>query len=128
MNRVALVGRTTKDITLKKTPSGKSVATFSLAVSRRGSEESDFISCVAWNKTAELLERYVKKGNRIGISGRIQTRNYDDSAGRKIYVTEVMVDDMEFLENKRTEQGHDDNYERADDNEELYISDDDLPF
>lgn len=99
INRVVLVGRTTNDITLKKTQSGKSVCSFTLAVDGRNNS-ADFINCVAWNQTAELLATYVKKGHLLGLEGRISTRNYDDPNGKKVYVTEVVADSVTFLEKK----------------------------
>ena len=103
MNLVSLLGRTTKDIDLKKTPNGKSTCTFTLAVNRRVKDEADFITCVAWNHTAELLSQYVKKGNRVAITGHIQTRTYE-AHGNTVYVTEVVVDDMEFIERKEAQK------------------------
>ena len=109
INRVILVGRLTKDVELRKTPAGSSVCSFTLAVSRRVSKNStsnqptaDFISCVAWNQTADLMKNYLHKGSQIGVEGRIQTRNYDDPnvPGRKVYVTEVVADNVTFLESR----------------------------
>ena len=101
MNSVTLIGRTTKDIELRKTPNGKFTCSFTLAVNRRNKDDgADFITCVAWSKTAELLERYVKKGHRIAVSGRINTRSYE-SHGNTVYVTEVIADEIEFLESRR---------------------------
>ena len=109
INRVILVGRLTKDVELRKTPAGSSVVSFTLAVSRRVSKNNttnqptaDFISCVAWNQTADLMKNYLHKGSQIGVEGRIQTRNYDDPnvPGRKVYVTEVVADNVTFLESR----------------------------
>ena len=109
INRVILVGRLTKDVELRKTPAGNSVVSFTLAVSRRVSRNNtsnqptaDFISCVAWNQTADLMKNYLHKGSQIGVEGRIQTRNYDDPnvPGRKVYVTEVVADNVTFLESR----------------------------
>ena len=109
INRVILVGRLTKDVELRKTPAGSSVCSFTLAVSRRVSKNStsnqptaDFISCVAWNQTADLMKSYLHKGSQIGVEGRIQTLNYDDPnvPGRKVYVTEVVADNVTFLESR----------------------------
>lgn len=134
MNKTQLIGRVTKDIELKKTQSGKSVATFTLAVNRRNSnDEADFITCVVWNRTAEILAQYVKKGNRIGVSGHIQTRSYD-SNGQRVYVTEVVVEEVEFLENKREtaqnapEQPYNADSSQNDNLSDYGITDDDLPF
>lgn len=105
MNKVCLIGRLTKDVQLKKTQSGKSVVQFSIAVNR-DKETSDFISCVAWNQTAELISNYFHKGNQIGIEGKITTRNYDDPnvPNKKVFVTEVLVDNITFLDKKDTKQ------------------------
>ena len=107
MNSVSLVGRLTKDIETKKTSSGLSVASFTVACDRRKSKEAaegeptaDFISCVAWRQSADFLGDYARKGDRIGVRGRIQTRNYDDKDGRKVYVTEVVADEVELLTGK----------------------------
>jgi single-strand DNA-binding protein len=99
MNRVVLLGRLTKDPEVKKTSSGKSVASFSLAVSDRyNRDKTDFINCVAWEKTADYLGNYVKKGNLIAVEGRISTRNYDGSDGKKVYITEVVCESVQGLE------------------------------
>lgn len=108
MNAVVLVGRTTKDIELRRTGSGTAVASFTLAVNRdfrtQDGQEADFINCVAWKKTAELLEQYVHKGDRIAVSGSIRTRNYTGNDGRKVYVTEVLANQVEFLEAKKNSE------------------------
>jgi len=104
MNKVILVGRITKDIDLRYTQSQKPIVRFTLAVDRRNKEkEADFVSCVAWDKTAELMSQYLAKGSKIGIVGRIQTGSYDGQNG-KVYTTDVVVDDLEFLESKKTEE------------------------
>lgn len=104
INRVVLVGRLTKDPELRKTQNGTSVVSYTLAVSRRtqnpGQPEADFIGCVAWNKTADLMAQYLHKGSLIGVEGRIQTRNYDNQQGQRVYVTEVVTDSVQFLEPK----------------------------
>lgn len=108
MNTVVLVGRTTKDIELRRTGSGTAVASFTLAVNRdfrtQDGQDADFIQCVAWKKTAELLEQYVHKGDRIALNGSIRTRNYEDNYGKKVYVTEVLVNHVEFLETKKNSE------------------------
>ena len=105
MNKVVITGRTTKDIELKVTTSGTNVATFSIAVKRaykgNGEQESDFFECVAYSKTAELISKYVKKGDMVGIDGRLQTRNYTNKEGRKVYITEIIVENVEFLQTKK---------------------------
>lgn len=109
MNKVCLNGRLTKDIELRHTQSDVTIAQFTLAVTRKfknsnGDYESDFINCIAYKKTAELMNEYVKKGDLIGIEGRIQTRSYDDKNGKKVYVTEVMVESVDFLASKKEEK------------------------
>ncbi len=110
INRVILVGRPTKEIELKKTQSGASVVSFTLAVNRRykqdGQQDADFISCQAWNKVAELTNQYVSKGMLIGIEGRIQTRNYDDKDGKRVYVTEVIAESVQFLESRQKDESN----------------------
>ncbi|WP_305153363.1 single-stranded DNA-binding protein [uncultured Dubosiella sp.] len=104
INSVILVGRLTKDPELRKTQSGTSVCAFTLAVNRKsqaqGQPDADFIGCVAWNKTAELMEEWLHKGSLIGVEGRIQTRNYDNQQGQRVYITEVLVGSVTFLEPK----------------------------
>lgn len=106
MNKVILVGRLTRDPEVKTTQSNNAVCSFTLAVDRRfksanGERQADFLSCVAWRQQAELLGKYFQKGSRIGIVGNLQSRSYDDTAtGKKVYVTEVVVDEIEFLDSK----------------------------
>src|SRR5690606_25384382 len=99
MNKVVLIGRLTKDPELKYTPNNKSVCQFTLAVNKfvNGENKADFISCVAWNKTAESLVRYLSKGSQLAVEGSIQTRTYDDANGVKRYVVEVLVERTFFL-------------------------------
>lgn len=106
MNKVILIGRLTRDAELKSTPSGVSVCTFSIAINRRfknaeGKYDADFINCVAWRNTAEFISKYFGKGSQIAIVGSIQTRNYDDKDGKKIYVTEVVADEAYFVGDKK---------------------------
>lgn len=108
MNKVCLTGRTTKDIELKYNQNNVAITSFTLAVTRKfknqnGEYESDFINCIAYKSTAELLSKYVKKGDLLGIEGRIQTRNYEDKDGKRVYVTEVIVDSIDFLQAKKDE-------------------------
>lgn len=105
INNTTLVGRLTKNPELRYTGSGTAVANFTLAVERnfknaQGERESDFIECVAWRGTAETLANFAVKGSLIGITGNIQTRNYQNNEGRTIYVTEVVTDDFQMLEPK----------------------------
>ena len=106
LNRVVLTGHLTKDPELKVTQSGLSVVQFVVGVQRQfarkdGEREADFISCVAWRKTAENIAKYFKKGQLIGIDGRVQTRSYDDKNGQRVYVTEVVVDNFAFLSSQK---------------------------
>ena len=107
INRVVLIGRLTKDPELRKKQSGTSVVSYTIAVNRRsqtpGQPDADFINCVAWNKTAELMAQYLHKGSLIGVEGRIQTRSYDNQQGQRVYVTEVVTDSVQFLEPKNTQ-------------------------
>lgn len=105
MNKVVLIGRLTRDPELRYTSSNIPSATFSLAVNRpfqnqNGVREADFISIVMWRKLAETAKKYLSKGSLIAVEGRIQTRNYDGADGKKVYVTEVVADNFEFLETK----------------------------
>lgn len=107
INNVVLVGRLTKDPDLKYTASGNATATFTLAVNRNftneeGEREADFINCVIWRKPAETLANYAHKGTLLGITGRIQTRNYENQQGQRVYVTEVVADNFQLLESKNS--------------------------
>lgn len=134
MNTVVLIGRTTRDPELRRTGNGTAVTSFTLAVNRdfktNDGQEADFIQCVAWKKTAELLEQYVHKGDRIAVNGSIRTRNYEDNHGKKVYVTEVLVNHVEFLETKNREQSNYNNngYTEPNDNGHFELEKDDLPF
>ncbi len=108
MNKVCLTGRITKNIELKYNQNNVAITSFTLAVTRKfknqnGEYESDFINCIAYKSTAELLNKYVKKGDLLGIEGRIQTRNYEDKDGKRVYVTEVIVDSIDFLQSRKDE-------------------------
>ena len=149
INRVILVGRLTRDVEVRKTTSGLSVATFTVACNRRQSANSqdrqaDFISCVAWRQTADFLASYAKKGNLVGVEGRIQTRNYDGADGKKVYVTEVVCDSVQLLTPRSSDNNSytpsytqapvENNYEPRESFDDftsgvsLDISSDDLPF
>ncbi|AMC94470.1 single-stranded DNA-binding protein [Erysipelothrix larvae] len=145
INRTILVGRITKDPELKKTNTGKSVVSFTIAVNRRfggEQEQADFINCVAWNQQAEFLANYIPKGSLIGVEGRIQTRNYEDATGKRVYVTEVVAENVQALESRaqRQEQQRqssvapsysapsEPSYDSVDDGPILDITSDDLPF
>ncbi|MDG5789420.1 single-stranded DNA-binding protein [Evansella sp. AB-P1] len=110
INRVVLVGRLTKDPELRYTANGIAVATFTIAVNRpfsnqQGDREADFINCVIWRKQAENVANYLKKGSLAGVEGRIQTRNYDNNEGRRVFVTEVVADSVQFLEPRNASGG-----------------------
>ncbi|MBP1931779.1 single-stranded DNA-binding protein [Ammoniphilus resinae] len=145
INRVVLVGRLVKDPELRYTPSGVAVATFTLAVNRtftngEGEREADFINIVAWRQLAELCANYLKKGSQAGLEGRLQTRSYDNKEGKRVYVTEVVADNVQFLsptgerrENSSAssnDRGYDFGYNNPPQNDRraIDIQDDDLPF
>lgn len=135
MNNTNLVGRITKDLELKYTTSGKAVCEFSLAVNRIGSEDTDFINCVVWNKQAENLAKYQGKGSLIAASGALRVDTYEVE-GNKRYKTYVLVSNIEFLGTKKEEKAL--NSEKtgqkvvadpfADFGQEIAIDDNDLPF
>lgn len=110
INSIVLVGRLTRDPELKYTPSNIAVATFSLAVNRNfkdanGERETDFINCVIWRQQAENLANWAKKGALIGITGRIQTRSYENQQGQRVYVTEVVAENFQMLESRAAREG-----------------------
>ncbi|WP_210367601.1 single-stranded DNA-binding protein [Bacillus sp. REN3] len=120
MNRVILVGRLTKDPELRFTPNGVAVATFTLAVNRtftnqQGEREADFINCVVWRRQAENVANFLKKGSLAGVDGRIQTRNYEGQDGKRVYVTEVLAENVQFLEPKGQTSDRDSSYSRQTD-------------
>lgn len=101
MNKAILMGRLTKDPEVRRTQEDKAVARFTVAINRRGNnEETDFINCVAFGKTAEVVEKYFFKGNRICLSGRIQTGSYTNKDGAKVYTTDIIVEELDFVESK----------------------------
>jgi len=146
VNRVVLVGRLTKDPLVKKTQTGKSVVSYTVAVNRRLSqqEQADFINCVSWERTADFLGQYAKKGALVSVEGRITSRSYDDATGKRVYVTEVVTDNVQLLESRNTtesrgtsEYGSSSGYsadnnafndDEFDSGPVLDISSDDLPF
>lgn len=143
MNSICLVGRLTKDVELRYTPSNVAVATFTLAVNRmfkneNGEREADFINCVMWRQQAENLANWAKKGAQIGIIGRIQTRSYDNQQGQRVYVTEVVAEQFQLLESRnskgqsqgqtRPAQQQEPDFSRSATTNPLDISSDDLPF
>ena len=101
MNNVCLVGRLTRDPEIKVSASGSSYARFAIAVDRRKKDDgADFINIIAFGKTSEFIEKYFRKGQRIGIAGRIQTGSYDGKDGKKVYTFDVIADNVEFVESK----------------------------
>ena len=145
MNHVQLIGRLTKDPELRYTSQGVGVATFTLAVQRNysdnnGERQTDFIQCISWRKLAETIANHLLKGSLIAYEGRIQTRNYENQQGQRVYVTEIVVNEVQFLERKEQMQHRKSTKQQSFlDNQNLeetmptYMSDesysaDDLPF
>ena len=108
MNKAILIGRLTKDPELRYTSSNRAVCQFTVAIDRpftnqsTGQREADFINVVAWDKTGENIGKYMTKGRLIAVEGRIQTRNYENNEGKKVYVTEVIANNVQFLESKNS--------------------------
>lgn len=147
MNSVILIGRLTKEADLRYTAGGKAVANFTVAVDKyaNGEKAADFINCVVWEKSAEALANNTKKGSRIGVKGAISTRNYENTEGKRVYITEVVADKfngIEFLDGKKSndqsngqqtasQQPKQQNITGMDpfgNNSQIDINDDDLPF
>ena len=150
INRTILVGRLTRDPELRYTNGGAAVATFTIAVNRQftnqnGEREADFISCVIWRKAAENFANFTHKGSLVGIDGRIQTRNYENQQGQRVYVTEVVADSFQMLEsrqergnvptpppsatqNNQKQSSPADSHDPFANSEPMNIQDDDLPF
>ena len=144
INNVVLVGRLTKDVDLRYTANGTGVATFTLAVNRNftnqdGNRDADFINCVIWRKSAETLANYAKKGTLLGVTGRIQTRSYENQQGQRVYVTEVVAENFQLLEsrsdnekrqNDKQQQNTNTNNVESDpfNGSSIDIGDDELPF
>ena len=145
INKVILVGRITKEVELRKTSTGISTVSFTLACNRKFSnqengQDADFINCVAWRQSADFMANYVKKGALLGVEGRIQTRNYKDQSDRTVYVTEVVCDSVQILEQKKDTQApkveaRTNTYEVEEQspygvfgNDTINIQNDDLPF
>ncbi|MDT2829738.1 single-stranded DNA-binding protein [Vagococcus carniphilus] len=150
INNVVLVGRLTRDPELRFTSNGSAVASFNLAVNRNftnqsGEREADFVNCVIWRKPAETLANYAKKGTLIGVVGRIQTRNYENQQGQKVFVTEVVCDNFQLLERRDASESQTNNSSTNQEsssfnqnnqaNNDMFggssqidINDDDLPF
>lgn len=108
MNKVILIGRLTKDPVTSYTQDGKGVTRFTLAVDRRfrreGNQEADFITCVAFGRQSEFSDKYLKQGIKIAVTGRIQTGSYTNREGKKVYTTDVVAEELEFVESKKQEQ------------------------
>ncbi|HCZ7839234.1 single-stranded DNA-binding protein [Staphylococcus aureus] len=150
LNRTVLVGRLTKDPELRTTQNGVNVATFTLAVNRtftnaQGEREADFVNVVVFKKQAENVKNYLSKGSLAGVDGRLQTRNYENKDGQRVFVTEVVADSVQFLEPKNNNQQQNNNYQQqnnsynapqnrqqnnpfANANAPIEINDNDLPF
>lgn len=136
LNRSILIGRLTRDPELRYTPSGVATASFNLAVDRQfGDKETDFIPIVTWRQTAEACANYLRKGRLCAVEGRIQVRNYENNEGKRVYVTEVIADNVRFLERgeqQQSEQGRPSSRDNqdpfSDDGKPISIADDDLPF
>lgn len=140
INNTTLVGRLVKDVDLRYTSNGTATGTFTLAVNRNfknaaGEIEADFINCVIWRKAAENFANFTRRGSLVGITGRIQTRNYENKEGQRVYVTEVVADNFALLEKKfdnapqsqprQTNQQYNDPFAHG---SSIDIQDDDLPF
>ncbi|HFU4085613.1 TPA: single-stranded DNA-binding protein [Streptococcus suis] len=131
INNVVLVGRMTRDAELRYTPSNQAVATFTLAVNRNfknqnGEREADFVNCVIWRQQAENLANWVKKGALVGVTGRIQTRSYDNQQGQRVYVTEVVAESFQLLESRGQQSNSQDG--SFGNSSPMDIQDEDLPF
>ena len=109
VNQVVLIGRITRDLEMRATGNGKEVLSFSIAVNRNfknasGEYEADFINCVTFNQTAKYMSTYLGKGQLISVTGRIQTRNYENNQGQRVYVTEIIADNVSSLERRQDSQ------------------------
>lgn len=137
LNRAILVGRLTRDPELRYAGEGTATASFTLAVNRQfknkqGEREADFINCVIWRKAAETFCNYTHKGSQVAVDGRIQTRNYENSEGNKVYVTEIVVENFSFLDGGSGSEGRSKASSKSDpfagNGQTIEISDDSLPF
>lgn len=134
MNCVVLIGRMTRDVELRRTASGKAVASFALAVNKdyrneQGGYDADFIECVAFEQRAEIISKYVHKGDRFAVLGQLATRSYENKEGKKVKVTEVKVTGFDFLKNKeQTDSGETEETENTGDFEPIDDDDPTLPF
>lgn len=138
INRTTLTGRLTDDVDLRYTQSGHAVGNFRLAVNRRfkdeqGNTEADFINCVIWSKSAENFANFTHKGSLVGIDGRIQTRNYEDKDGKRVYITEIVVEQFALLEPKQNNSVQQQSAQQTqqqpfNNGSNIDIDDGDLPF
>lgn len=136
INNVVLIGRLTRDVELHRTPQDQAVGQFTLAVNRNfknqdGGYDADFINCVIWRKLAENFASWIKKGNLIAITGHIQTRNYENQQGQRVYVTEVVIDSFRSLEKRDNSANQNSMAEQMPPSfagNPMGIKDDDLPF
>lgn len=139
MNKAILIGRLTRDVQVRTNENGNTIGVFTLAIGRPykkedGQTETDFINCIAFNKRAEAIEKYCKKGNQLAVEGRIQTRDYTDKEGVKRYLTEVLVENFYLLGSKSEgAKVVESNVEEVEDpfkdfGEDVTLTDDDLPF
>lgn len=134
INNVCLVGRLTRSVDLRYTQNGTAFGSFTLAIDRTyknqaGERETDYINCVIWRKPAVNLSNFTKKGSLLGVEGRLQTRNYENHEGKKVYITEVLVENFSLLESKATTEARDTQaQETTNIPETIEFSEDDLPF
>ena len=136
INNVVLIGRLTRDVELHRTPQDQAVGQFTLAVNRNfknqdGGYDADFINCVIWRKSAENFASWIKKGNLVAITGHIQTRNYENQQGQRVYVTEVVAESFQLLEKRDNSANQNSMAEQMPPSfagNQMDIKDDDLPF
>lgn len=136
INNVVLIGRLTRDVDLRYTHQNQAVGQFTLAVNRNfknqnGEYDADFINCVIWGKSAENFANWTKKGNLVGITGRVQTRNYENQQGQRVYVTEVVAESFQLLEKRDNSANQNSMAEQMPPSfagDPMDIKDDDLPF
>lgn len=133
LNRTILIGRITRELEVRKTQAGKSVLNFSVAVPRQyGKDETDFINCIAWEKTADFMSNYLKKGALISVEGRIQTGSYEGTDGKKVYTTDVIAERVQALESRSQREGqtntNESNVYKKEEEPVLDITSDHLPF
>lgn len=137
MNKFFGIGRITKDIELAYTQDGKAIAKYTLAINGYN-DKTDFLSCVTWNKQAENLKKYCGKGSQIAVEGRVSVRNYENKEGKKVYITEIVTNNIMFLDSKKEGQAIEDVKPKVEDKEEndpfadfgetIELNDDDIAF